>query len=156
MEAPTIERLRHAYGYDAPEMSQTTRRVAYKAHTPFEAMRRRKSIDAEHFEAAKKLTKHYEGALGVRVGDGDGGHDLDAEFPEIYHGQMLVNAWRQVTPDEKKALKALIEETSTVEDIGRDWLGCRQRGQAHIAGVALVRTGLDRLAIYWAFKSRDP
>jgi hypothetical protein len=153
--APTKESLRHAYAYEVPERSQKTERVAYRKLTAFEALERAGRIDREHMHAARKLTMHYMGALGVRVGNGDGGHDLDGEYPEIYHGQMVRLAWRQVTRAERLALEALVQETSTLEELGRQWLGCRQRGQAHIAGMALVRGGLERLAVHWSFKAKD-
>lgn len=155
-EAPTLERLRHGYGHDAPERSQTVNRVAYKAHSPFEAMERSGRISYANLQAANKLTKHYMGAMGVNVGTGEGSADPDTEFPEIYHGQMVALAWRQVTSDERHALTGLIEEATTVEEIGRRWMGVNDRGRAEMAGRALVRTGLDRLALHWGFSRGDP
>lgn len=155
--APTRERLRHAYGYDVPERSQTASRLAYSVRNPFETMERSGRISCENLLAANKLIYHYLGAQGVRVGNGDGSSDPDTEFPEIYHGQMLAIAWKQVTPDEKYALTELIEERATVEAIGRRWMGANDRGRAEMAGRALVRTALDRLARHWGFRQRsDP
>jgi hypothetical protein len=156
MEAPTLERLRHAYGYDAPERSQTVNRVAYKAHSPFEAMERSGRIAYAHLQAANKLTKHYMGAMGVNVGAGEGSSDPDTEYPEIYHGQMLAIAWRQITADEKAALTDLVEERATVEDIGRRVSGARDRGRSEMAGRMIVRSGLERLAVHWGFRRGEP
>jgi hypothetical protein len=154
MEAPTLERLRHSYGYDAPERSQTVNRVAYKAHSPFEAMERSGRIDYAHLQAANKLARHYMGAMGVNVGAGEGSGDPDTEFPSIYHGQMIALAWREVTRDEKEALTDLIEERVTVEEIGRRVSGARDRGRSEMAGRMIVRSGLERLAVHWGFRRR--
>lgn len=152
MEAPTLERLRHAPGYDAPERTQTVSRVAYRMHTPFEAMRNRGDLTDPQFNAARKLTKHYIGAMGVRVGNGDGGHDLEAEEAPVYHGQMVADAAKAMLKVEYRALVTLIDESGDLEAIGRSYLGCKQRGQAHIAGKVLVMNGLERLAIRWRMK----
>jgi len=154
--APTLERLRHGHGFDAPERSQTVHRVAYKAHSPFEALERSGRISHANLLAANKLSRHYHGAMGVNVGSGEGGTDPDTEFPAIYHGQMVAIAWRQVTAQEKHALTALIEEAKTVEEIGRQWMSVKDRGRAEMAGRALVRSALDRLAAHWGFSRGDP
>lgn len=155
MEAPTLERLRHAPGYDRPERSQTVTRHAYRVHSPFEAMCNRGDLTRAQFDAARKLTKHYIGAMGVRVGDGDGGHDIETEEAPFYHGQMVADAAKALLPCEYRGLVHLIEETADLETIGRDWLGCKQRGQAHIAGKSLVIIALERLALHWRIKQRD-
>jgi hypothetical protein len=154
--SPTIERLRHADSYDTPERSQTVNRVAYRVKTPFEALEARGAIGFEHLQAARKLERHYVGAQGVHVGNGDGIADPDCEFPQIYHGQQVAAAWRQITADEKRGLEALIEETATLEQIGRRWMGCKDKGRAIIAGQALITTGLERLAVHWRFKRSEP
>lgn len=159
MEAPTLERLRHAPGYDAPERTQTVSRVAYRMHTPFEAMTNRGDLTRSQFEAARKLTKHYIGTMGVRVGNGDAAHeahDVESEEAQYYHGQMVADAAKVMLAAEFRALVTLIDESGDLESIGRNWLGCKQRGQAHIAGKSLVITGLERLALHWRIKQRDP
>lgn len=155
-ESPTIERIRHSYGHDAPERSQAVHRVAYRVLSPFEAMERSGRIDYEHLKAANKLIQHYHGAMGVNVGNGDGAGtgDETLEYAEVYHGQMVALAWRQVTGDEKTTLTMLIEETGTVEDAGRKCAGVKDRGRAEMAGRMLVRGGLERLALHWGFRQR--
>lgn len=156
--APTLERIRHAWGHEAPERSQTVNRVAYRVLTPFEAMEKSGRIDYEHLKAGAKLTMHYRGAEGVKVGNGEGsGEHPDTEYPQIYHGQMVARAWKEITADERRALEALIEETATVEDIGRRCTHIKDRRGAEIAGRMLVRGGLERLALHWGFRQRsDP
>lgn len=156
MEAPTLERLRHSYGYDAPERSQTANRVAYVLKTPFQAMEDRGAIDDDQGKAAKKLWRHYVGAMGIRIGDGDGMRDDECEFPEIYHGQMIRMAWRQVTSAERHALEILLKEAGNLEQIGRWWKGYKDKGRSIAAGESLVTTGLERLAVHWRFKTHDP
>lgn len=152
MEAPTLERLRHSYGYDAPERSQTVNRVAYKAHSPFEAMERRGDIADHHLRAANKLTKHWMGAMGVHVGNGDGAPDPDAEYPQVYHGQQVALAKRQVLAHEWDGLIAMVEETADAEQIGRKWLGYSNPGVSRAVGKALIISGLERLAVHWQLK----
>lgn len=149
--SPTQERLR-GVSYDKPEISQTVKRPAYRVHSPFEAMYRRGMITTPQFRAGSKLSKHYHGAMGVHVGDGDGHADPDTEFAQVYHGQQCEIAAKQLLADQYKAVVHLIEESADLEQIGRDWLHCKQRGQAHIAGRALVITALEVLAIHWRFK----
>lgn len=156
MEAPTLERLRHAPGYDAPERTQTVSRVAYRVHTPFEAMHNRGDITEAQFGAAKKLTRHYLGAMGVRVGDGYGADNLEGEESAVYHGQMVAQAGKAILSHEYRGLTQLIEETADLESIGRAWLGCKNAPQARTAGKALVISGLERLALYWRLKERAP
>ena len=95
------------------------------------------------------MTTHHLGSLGVDVSAGnDTGEPL--EYPRAYHGQKLAQARRAIAnPRQWDALISLAEERDPIEDIGRRWLGCRQRGQAYIAGLALVSLGLHRLAILW-------
>lgn len=156
MEAPTLERLRHAPGYDAPERTQTVSRVAYRMHTPFEAMWNRGDITEPQFNAARKLTRHYLGAMGVRVGDGYGADNLEGEESAVYHGQMVAQAAKHLLPCEYRGLVSLIEECADLETVGRTWLGCRSKPQAITAGKALTIIGLERLALYWRLKERAP
>lgn len=156
MEAPTLERLRHSPSYDAPERSQTVNRPAYRVHTPFEAMHNRGDITEPQFNAARKLTRHYLGAMGVRVGDGIGMDNLEGEESAVYHGQMVAQAGKAILCHEYRGLIALVEETADIEAVGRSWLGCKNAPQARTAGKALVISGLERLALYWRLKERAP
>lgn len=153
--APTVERLRHGYGHDAPERSRTANRVAYRTLSAFESMHRKGQIEDCHLMAAVKLEAHYRGAQGAKVGNGDGnsaGEHL--EYPEIYNAQMLAEAWRQVRPREEQALTMLIEGEGNVEHVGRVLSGHKDRGRAEAVGRELVTGGLECLATHWGFRQR--
>jgi hypothetical protein len=156
--APTVERLRHGYGHDAPERSRTANRVAYRTLSAFEAMHRKGQIYDCHLMAAVKLEGHYRGARGAKVGNGEGssaGEHL--ECPEIYHWQMLAEAWHQVRPREEQALTMLIEGKGNVEYVGRLLSIHKDRGRAGAIGRELVTGGLECLATYWGFRQhREP
>jgi len=143
---PTASQLK-ASVWETPHRDQKTNRVAYRKLHPFEALHQQGKISEGCWLAADKLLKHFIGSTGVNVGDGTGINPSDAvEYPHIYHGQKLAEMRKIVgNPRTWDALISVAEETSTLEQIGRSWLGCKQRGQAHIAGLALVRGGLETL-----------
>ena len=154
--SPTMERLaKVTTAHRRPSQDQTTKQDAHYIVPVFVALKDRGHISDESYHAAERLARHVDGAWrlsGVTsaYGERTGGMkdpDLDRR---VMHGQCLKNA-RTAIDDARSwdALISLIEETSTLETIGRQWLGCKQRGQAYIAGVALVNVGLSRLARYW-------
>ena len=154
--APTLERLRHAESYDRPERSRDVNRVAYRLHDPFEAMWLRGDITDPQRNAARKLGRHYMGAMGVQVGDGDGASDLEGEESAIYHGQMVAQAAKALLPVEFRALIRIIEGSHDIEALGRDWMRARNAPQARAYGKALTILALERLALHWRFKEREP
>lgn len=154
--APTLERLRHSTGWDAPERNQNVTRVAYRAYSPFEGMHRRGDLTDAQWRAGQKLTRHYMGSMGVNVSNGDGAPDPDGEYSTVYHGQQVSLASKQVTAGEFRGLVHMIEESADLEKIGRDFLAIRNRPQAIMAGKVLVILGLERLALFWRLKERVP
>lgn len=162
--APTPERLAKVNTeHRRPTQDREKKQDAHYIVPVFVALRDRGQITEEAYFAAERLSRHIDGAwriagvtsaYGERVG-GKKDADLDRR---VMHGQCLKNARTAIDcPRTWDALISLIEDTSDLEAIGRGWLGCKQRGQAYIAGVALVRTGLDRLARYWQMqRPKDP
>jgi len=147
---PTPEQLAkvHRSRWERPEISQTVKRVAFSRLDMFEGLHKVGRISDACLSASKKLTLHYMGAQGVNVGSGDGGSgDLDREFPRTYHAQKLAQI-RSLVDNARQwdVLCQAVEETANLESIGREWLGCRQRGQAYIAGLSLLRMGLETIA----------
>lgn len=146
---PTPERLAKIpkARLQRPELTQTVKRVAYRKLDMFEGLHKSGRISDACLRAGEKLTLHYMGAQGVNVGTGGGSVDLDREFPQIYHGQMLARIRSTVANARQwDALCQMVEETADLATIGRHWLGCRQRGQAYIAGVALIAMALEKIA----------
>lgn len=150
--APTPEFLRKHAGaqIEAPQRDRQTNRVAYRRLTPFESLHKAGRLTDDEFLAGQKLTRHWLGSTGVDVRQGFGAAPDDPDtldFPTTYHGQKLAEMRRAVgNPRQWGALMALAEEHLALEEIGRAWLKCQQRGQAFIAGLALVKLGLDRIA----------
>ena len=137
--------------WDKPENSRTTQRVAYRRVHPFESLQHQGKISEGCKLAADKLMLHWAGAQGLRTGSDRGmSADDSVEYPQVYHGQKLAEM-RAVVGHEPtwQGLIQITEESATLEEIGRQWLGARQRGQAYIAGLAMIRMALDRLAEHY-------
>lgn len=171
---PTPELLRRydKIRYQPPLIDQTTKRTATKLKCPFEALYDEKKLDDFELAAGLKLARHYRGALGKSSGvskygesldrsvdnsdDGDEGTWTPAE-KKYYHGQKMEQA--EAGLDHRRAWAAmvgLLDGQRTLEDVGRDWFGCKSKQQAYIAGVALVREGLRALGKYWKLLDRPP
>lgn len=150
--APTPERLRHANAYLPPEQSQTASRAYTKLLDPFELLFARGRLASEQMAAARKLQRHFWGQMGVDVRSSDepSGHCADVcEYPQTYHAQKLAEAERVVTVQMWRGLSILLAETGTVETVGRDVCGLRDRTCASAAGMKLVTNGLDMLVRHW-------
>jgi hypothetical protein len=162
--APTPERLaKVTTEYRRPTQDRDNKREAHWIVPVFVALRDRGQLSDEAFQAAERLSRHVDGAwrvsgvtcaYGERIGRGD---DVGLDR-RVMHGDCLKHA-RQAIDCARTwdAIMSLIEETNDLETIGRNWLGCKQKGQAYIAGVALVKMGLERLARYWQmYRQAEP
>lgn len=152
---PTIELLRKGGHWEKPTTDQRTNRVAYRKLSVFESLHQAGKISDGAKLASDKLVKHIIGATGVNVGSGGGLNPSDmVEIPSIYHGQKVAELKAVVdNPDQWGALVKLAEETATLEEIGRQWLGYRKREVSYVAGLALVRLGLDTIARHYGMDS---
>jgi len=147
---PTPSQLKSGQ-WEAPHRDQKTNRVAYRKLHPFEALHQSGKLGDGCKLAADKLLTHFIGSTGVNVGDGTGLNPSDmVEFPHIYHGQILAQMRKVVShPRTWDALISICDETGNIEEIGRSWTGAKQRGQAYAAGLALIRSGLERLMYHY-------
>ena len=152
--APTPERLARGEIL-APEVNQQTQRRAYKALTPIEGLHRAGKISDACKDAGNKLTKHFLGSMGVDVSSGDGCIE-PLEFPRSYHAAKLAEAQREINNRMVWwALMELVEERSTIEDVGRRIYGYNKRESAYGAGLATVSQGLHRLANMWGMTADE-
>lgn len=149
--APTAELLAKGGTWERPTTDQRTNRVAYRKLSVFESLHQAGKISDGAKLASDKLVKHIIGATGVNVGSGGGLEPSDmVEFPAIYHGQKVAELKAVVdSPDQWNALVRTVEETATLEEIGRQWLGYKKREVSYVAGLALVRLGLDTIARHY-------
>lgn len=160
--APTPERMAKRDRIELPITDLQTRRAYHRSIHKFEDLYQNGKINEGCFQAGNKLMRHYFGALGINVATGEGPSGEDClDYPQSYHAQMLAKAKAHVGNCNVWAgLTSSIEESRTLEEIGRDWMGSKQRGQAYIAGLALVSIGLEKLSVLWGFSqsfhSRPP
>lgn len=152
--APTRERMAKLSKaqVERPEESPTAKRKYHRTLSPFAVLYRVGKINEGCLKAADKLTKHYWGAQGVHVGDGDlNGHigtDHDAtEYPRTYHAQKLAQL-RQIVDSARQwdVLLDMVEERADLAAAGKSWLGGKDKAQCYTAGLALARMGLDSIA----------
>jgi hypothetical protein len=160
--SPTPERLRKGDHIEAPEYSPTTRREAYRAKHTFEALYDKGRINEGCKEAGMKLVRHHEGQFGadVRVSEsdwrGDRSNDDHYEHASIRHGGYVAEARNHLIrrANGKRMWDGLLgvaAGSKNLDDIGTDWLGCKNRGQAYIAGLALISQALEELSVLWGF-----
>lgn len=150
--APTPELLSKGGHWERPTTDQRTNRVAYRKLSIFESLHQAGKLSDGAKRAADKLTRHLIGSTGVNVGSGDGGTDTSdmVEVPSIWHGQKVAEMKRVVAnASQWSALVDTAMEVRDIEAIGRSWMGCKQRGQAYIAGLSLIRLGLERLSEHY-------
>jgi len=148
--APTPERLRKGE-FDRPEKSATTLRVAYRAKGPFERLHNRGCLSYEQLRTAQKIDTHHSGAMGVKVGTGDGAlPDIDAEYSQTYHAQKLAEAAGACLPRQWQAIMMLLEvEHMTMAEIGRMFSRHTQKAAAKGAGLEIIQAGLDSIGRMW-------
>jgi hypothetical protein len=153
--APPIEQLRKG-NYEAPQRDQNVNRVAYRRRSPLDTLWDRGEISYPMHQSAQKLYYHYRGSQGVRVQTGDDcGLSADTEYPRTYHAQKIAQAEHSVLPSEWSALMHMVDETKTLELIGRSFAAVSKREIARRTGLMLVSTGLDRLSLLWGFQQRQ-
>lgn len=151
--SPTVEWLRK-HEYEPPQIDQQTNRRAWRKLSPFDQIYKRGEIEYCQFRAAEKLEAHWRGSMGhdVRQSDDQAGSSGERlEYPRSYHAQMLAKAKETVLPREWLALMSLLEETDDLQSIGRKWRAVGTAKIARAQGLALVSTGLERLALHWGF-----
>ncbi|MEQ1718671.1 MAG: hypothetical protein ABL907_22240 [Hyphomicrobium sp.] len=147
--APTAERMRKGDVLQ-PSVSQTENRRGYTKEDEFDRMKRAGRLDPAQYNAAADLRRHYLGAQGVNVSNGEGG-PAGREFPRTVHAQAMWASELAVTPREWAALMILLQETGNIESVGGALCQIKNPPQARIAGAELVRTALDRLAILYGY-----
>lgn len=129
-------------------------------------------LSSDEILAGERLERHIIGSLhrGTEYGSGRWLDDEESatEFAVTRHSQECSRAKLEIGDRAFQALEQLVNGqfdcnghlATKPEDIGRAWIGCRQRGQAHAAGVAYIKVNLDRLARMWAndrpARSRSP
>jgi hypothetical protein len=151
--SPTTEWLRK-HDYEAPQIDQETDRRAWRVVTPFDRLFKRGELEFFQLRAAEKLETHWRGSQGhdVRLSDEhSGGSGERLEYPRSYHTAMIVAAKRQLLPREWLAILGLLDGGDDLESAGRKWRACGRREIARAQGLALVSTGLERLAFLWGF-----
>jgi hypothetical protein len=155
---PTKEWIeKHVGQIEKPRRDQKVARVAYRKLSPFEVLFRNEDIDDEQFRAAQKLTRHWLGSQGVNVCDDvpSGSEGDPPEFARTYHAQKFAEARATVAHVQQwDAIMTMLDETGTVECVGRAWKQVKCRKQARAYGVSLVAFGLEALARLWGI--RDP
>lgn len=154
--APTKERLKHARAHVAPEIGQTTNRPYHRIVDEFDRLYNAGSLEWEQKEAADRLKRHWIGAQGVNVGNGDGVPDSVCEYPRTLHAQKIAEAERVVTPAMWDGLEMLLTEAGGIEHVGG--AVCRRKNpvQARAAGLVLIQSALDLIARLWGISSRPP
>jgi len=154
METPTLEWQRH-HNHDKANTDARTRRVTYRRKTVWETYQARGAIDAEEKQAADKLTKVWLGAQGVDVRSGDNINPDPLEYPQSYYAQKLAAAEQAVkSPRLWGALimQLQLDDLQVTTEIGRKYRQTKDRAQAHAAGMTMLQTGLELLAIHWGLK----
>lgn len=156
MDSPTIEWQRH-HRHDKATTDDKTRRVTYRRKTVWETYQQRGSIDAAERQAADKLYKIWQGSQGVDVRSGDNINPDPLEYPQSYYAEKLADAKAAVrTPRLWAALMMQLEldDLQVTTEIGRKHRGLKDRAQAHAAGMTMLQTGLELLALHWGIKQR--
>ena len=150
---PTAERLRRGDVLH-PQISQTVNRRTYRSQDEFDRLHSHGVLDAAEHNAAIKLRRHWLGAQGVDVRNGEGGAESH-EFPRTHHSQQVADAERATTPRQWRALIFLLEERGTIEQLGGSICQRKCPKQARAAGMELVKNALDPLAILWGYAERN-
>jgi hypothetical protein len=156
METPTVE-WQKKYSHDKSHTDGKTRRVTYRRKTVWETYLKRGNIDRAEKDAADKLTKIWLGSMGVDVREGDNINPDPLEYPQTYYAQKLADARSAVkTPRLWSALMMQLDldDLQVTTEIGRKYRGIKDRAQAHAAGMTMLQTSLEILALHWGIKQR--
>lgn len=160
--SPTVERLRKSRIL-APEYSQSVKRPAHRCVHKLEELHEAGRINDACFQSGNKLLHHYYGSLGhdVRLEDWSSGQE-SREFSTLHHAEVLKEARLHVNSKRRwKALLAIVEESKSLEDIGKEWMPyLKGEVRCRMAGLSLIATGLEDLSELWGFSqsyhSRPP
>lgn len=159
--APTKERLAKARSYVSPEISQTAKRPYHRTEDEFERLHRIGKLDEPQNAAATKFKTHWYGALGVKVGSGEGGYDDCCEYPQTYHAQKLAQAERALTFRMWQCMSLLLADDGPksygIEHVGGSVCRVKHPTRARDVGLELVQNTLDTLAKLWGtYQTRPP
>jgi len=178
IEAPPIEQLRKGFILP-PRMDQRTTRQYHKRLDLFEVMRnifveadkiddyaerikaKRRGLDDDQFEAAKKLDKHYRGSLGHDVRSTDEFtselRDLDGVPPQTYHSDKIVEA-RNAIGDKQAwmVLEFSLLGCERLVDMGRFIYKVRCEKKAVTLARKAMQDSLITLSILWGLSTHPP
>lgn len=151
--SPTRERLNKGDRIEPPCHDQRQKRAYHRSIHPFEDLYAKGRINEGCRRAGEKLVQTYYGALGINVSSGDGDHMGESlEYARSYHAQKLAEAEKYVKhPVRWKGLLSVAAEEQDLQAVGRGWMGVADKARAYIAGLALVRMGLEDLSVLWGF-----
>lgn len=157
---PTTERIRKAGAqYEPPKVDTKTERRYGRVKSIWRALD--SYLDDTEVKAGERLEHHIIGSVyrGHAYGSGQYLDEEEGrtEFAVTRHNQECALAKAEIGALAFQAFEEMImaqfDENGHLamkpEHIGRRWLGCRQRGQAHIAGIAYIKLHLQRLARMW-------
>lgn len=152
---PTDERLSKS-AFVAPSTDQRSKRPAYKALSIFETLYVSGKLTNEEWQAAERLTTHYLGSLGVKVGDGHGCSADDRQPAQTVHSSELAHLQKTIDCGPTwRALLDTVQELATPQEIGRRITpDISNRPQLYTAGLVVLKLGLRKIARI-APRSRD-
>jgi len=148
--SPTPERLNKSR-FETPSTDQKVKRDAYRAMSIFQSLYASGKLSSEELYASEHLERHYWGAMGAKVGDKGSGEVSDNHQPAITVHNAALDAMSKLIdcPMTWRALVDTVEERATPQDIGRRLLPeCGNRPQSFIAGLAIIKLGLRKIANY--------
>ena len=154
-DLPTPEWMaKHRGEFQAPEQSQTVNRSVYARLHQLESLYEKGVIEYPLYMAGKRMRRHWEGAQGVNVTEGEASSpaDLHREESGVYHAQKLDEAKKTLSWKEWKPIEALISEhypRAFLDRIGQDILGYRTPAQARAAATERIKSGLERLEVHF-------
>lgn len=164
---PTPYRLaKHQGDIDAPEISQTTRRYAYRLVGVVEGMRRRDEITKEQWEAYQQFEKYAEraaklppcvGGYRMRVDGGGGGFqdDPDSDWGPLDHmiraHERTRSALHSVGGRHAEALLYCALNPTNLETVGRTFGGETNKAQAIAVGREILKTACERLTVHYGY-----
>jgi len=157
---PTPEGIRKAGNrYAAPKVDAKTQRRNASIKSVWSALD--VYLTPDEIRAGDRLERHIIGALHKGHAYGSGRwldeEESSTEFAVTRHSQECARARNEIGLEAYAVLEQMVHAQFTElghlavkpEEIGRKWLGCKQRGQAHIAGIAYIKSNLGRLDRMW-------
>jgi hypothetical protein len=151
--APTPQRLARSK-WLAPETSREVNRVAWRALDIFDRLLKSGELELDQWKGSRKFERHYYGALGIDVREGEGSAGDAVEFPRSYHAQKLAEMRHALTPRQYAGLVAVLEGELDMEGVGRQICRRSNAPQARTAGMILLQEALTSVAILHGFIAR--